>query len=212
MIIFCRSPCLITIALPMKLNRTPLILLIVALLLGGIVYLQEQRTVPPVPSKAQTLFGFDEADVRSLSLETPKQNLSFVKNAAPNPAIWQMTEPNLSPANDASVAYLLNAIASAKSAPPLTVPIAKQAEFGFDAPLATVNLTLKDNKTHRLILGKPDFNRTTLYAQIDPQPSADLKIFLVSLDFENAVNRPLSEWQLKPETKLKVPTPKSTKS
>lgn len=196
----------------MKLNRAPLIVLIAAALLGGVVYLQEQTSPPPAQSEAQTLFGFQEADVRSLSLETPERSLSFVKNATPNPAIWQMTSPNQVPANDASVAYLLNAIVSAKSAPPLSVPPAKQAEFGFDSPLATVDLTLKDSKTHRLVLGKPDFNRTSLYAQIDPQPGADLKIFLVSLDFENAVNRPLSEWQPIATIPMPtVPTPKPTK-
>lgn len=194
----------------MKLNRTPLIVLLVAGLLGGVIYLQEQTAPPPVQSEAQALFGFQEAEVRSLSLKTPEQSLSFVKKAALNPATWQMTSPNQVAANNASVAYLLNAIASAKSAPPLMVSQAKQAEFGFDSPLATVDLTLKDSKTHRLILGKPDFNRTALYAQIDPQPGTDLKIFLVSLDFENAVNRPLDEWQLKPASKPKVPPSKPT--
>ena len=195
----------------MKLNRTPVILLIVAVLLGGVVYLQ-QTIPPPVKSEAQLLFGFEEADVRSLNLKTLEQNLSFVKNAAPNPAIWQMTSPNQVRANDASVAYLLNAIASANSAAPLTAPTAKQAEFGFDSPLATVELTLKDSKTHRLILGKPNFNRTSLYAQIDPQPGSELKIFLVSLDFENAVNRPLSEWQQAATMPTpKAPPPKATK-
>ena len=195
----------------MKLNRTPVILLIVAVLLGGVVYLQQQIP-PPVKSEAQLLFGFEEADVRSLNLKTLEQNLSFVKNAPPNPAIWQMTSPNQVRANDASVAYLLNAIASANSAAPLTAPTAKQAEFGFDSPLATVELTLKDSKTHRLILGKPNFNRTSLYAQIDPQPGSELKIFLVSLDFENAVNRPLSEWQQAATMPApKAPPPKATK-
>ena len=195
----------------MKLNRTPVVLLIVAVLLGGVVYLQQQIP-PPVKSEAQLLFGFEEADVRSLNLKTLEQNLSFVKNAAPNPAIWQMTSPNQVRANDASVAYLLNAIASANSAAPLTAPTAKQAEFGFDSPLATVELTLKDSKTHRLILGKPNFNRTSLYAQIDPQPGSELKIFLVSLDFENAVNRPLSEWQqVATMPTPKAPPPKATK-
>ena len=195
----------------MKLNRTPVVLLIVAVLLGGVVYLQ-QTIPPPVKSEAQLLFGFEEADVRSLNLKTLEQNLSFVKNAAPNPAIWQMTSPNQVRANDASVAYLLNAIAAANSAAPLTAPTAKQAEFGFDSPLATVELTLKDSKTHRLILGKPNFNRTSLYAQIDPQPGSELKIFLVSLDFENAVNRPLSEWQqVATMPTPKAPPPKATK-
>ena len=195
----------------MKLNRTPVVLLIVAVLLGGVVYLQQQIP-PPVKSEAQLLFGFEEADVRSLNLKTLEQNLSFVKNAPPNPAIWQMTSPNQVRANDASVAYLLNAIAAANSAAPLTAPTAKQAEFGFDSPLATVELTLKDSKTHRLILGKPNFNRTSLYAQIDPQPGSELKIFLVSLDFENAVNRPLSEWQqVATMPTPKAPPPKATK-
>ncbi len=198
---------LIKITPPMKLNRAPLIWLIVAALLGSVVYLQEQSTPPQSKTEDQTLFGFQESEVRSLSLKTPEQNLSFVKNTPPNPNLWQMTSPNQALANDASVAYLLNAIVSAKSAPPLTVPAAKQAEFGFDSPLATVELALEGSKTHRLILGKPDFNRTSLYAQIDPQPGTELKIFRVSLDFENAVNRPLSEWQ----QVATIPTPKATK-
>jgi hypothetical protein len=198
------------IALFMKLNRTSLIVLLAAALLGGVVYLQEQTTPPPVQSETQLLFTFQEADVQSLSLNTPERSLAFVKNTAPNPATWQMTTPKPSPANDASIAYLLNAIASAKSAQPLTAPATKQAEFGFDAPLATVDFSLKDSKTHRLIIGKPDFNRTSLYAQIDPQPGTDLKIFLVSLNFENAVNRLLNEWQQKPATTPKVPIPKAT--
>lgn len=158
------------------------------------------------------LFGFQESEVRSLSLKMPERSLSFVKNTVPNPTLWQMTLPNQAPANDASVAYLLNAIVSAKSPPLLTVPAAKQAEFGFDSPLATVELTLKGSKTHRLILGKPDFNRTSLYAQIDPQPGTDLKISLVSLDFENAVNRPVGEWhKIAPVPPPKAIPPEATK-
>jgi len=63
---------------------------------------------------------------------------------------------------------------------------------------------LKNQRTHQLILGKPDFNRNFLYAQADPaaKPAGNVDVLLVSTDFENAVNRQLSEWKSQDATKL----------
>jgi len=62
---------------------------------------------------------------------------------------------------------------------------------------------LKNQRTHQLILGKPDFNRNFLYAQADPaaKPAGNVDVLLVSTDFENAVNRQLSEWKSQDATK-----------
>jgi hypothetical protein len=202
----------------MKLNRTSLIVLIVATLLAGVVVLQQTSGRQEESSGAQPLFAFQEADVQSFSLKTPEQLLAFVRKPAPNSSQWQMTAPNQVPASEASVAYLLNAIAALKIPPQIKVPRAKGAEFGFEPPLATMDLTLKDSKTHRLIFGQPDFNRTMLYAQVDPKPGADLTILLIPLYFENAVSRPIAEWQQaapKPSapnvSPSAMPTPKATK-
>lgn len=103
------------------------------------------------------------------------------------------------PASDASVAFLLNLLATGKSDRTLvmTDPAKQRKEYGLDEPVATVEVKLNNQESHRLILGKPDFNGTFLYAQADPpaDQSEALEVLLVSPDFQNAVNRPLSEWK-----------------
>lgn len=206
----------------MKLQRTPLILLAIAVLLGGVVYLVEsQRTVQQevtAKNQEQRLFAFEESQVQALTLTRPQQALSFNKVPAdqaktpvaspvttPNPTVttqstpmvWMMTAPEKKLANEAAIAFLVNLIATGKKQESLTVPISRQAEFGLDKPLATIEVKLQDQQTHRLILGKPNFDRSGLYARLDPPttPTQALALVIVPIDFESAVNRPLAEWQ-----------------
>ncbi|MGI0484642.1 DUF4340 domain-containing protein [Pantanalinema rosaneae CENA516] len=206
----------------MKLQRTPLILLAIAVLFGGVVYLVEsQRTAQPeatAEGQGQRLFGFEEGQVQALTLTTAQQTLTFNKvpadqakspAASPSPSpspmatplavptVWRMTAPEKTLANEAAIAFLVNLIATGKQQQTLTVPIARQAEFGLDKPLATIEVKLQDQQTHRLILGKPNFNRSGLYARIDPPPTPqeNLALAIVPIEFETAVNRPLAEWR-----------------
>lgn len=222
----------------MKLQKMPLILLAIALLLGAVVYLYEvQGKTQREAAQAQTeqLFAFKEEEVRSLTLTTSTQTLAFAKTSAArlssaskadqptakasaDTLVWAMTAPDQAAANDASVAYLLNLLATGKRQQKIAVPAAKQAEFGLDKPLAIAEVKLANQTIHRLIVGKPNFNRSGLYAQADPpaQTNADLSVVLVSTDFENAVKRPLSEWKAKatdqqPAKPLNPPKPERQK-
>jgi hypothetical protein len=207
----------------MKVQRTPLILLLLALLLGLGVAVYETQVSPKqeqAQAKTEQLFSFKEEDVQTLSVTTPAQTVSFVKTPAgrldakqktnspalANATVWMMVAPTQTYADEASVAYLLNLMATGKRQQTLTVPASKRAEFGFDQPQAIAEVKLNNQQTHRLVLGKPNFDRSALYAQVDPptDPAKDLSILLVSNDFGNAVNRPLAEWQMKqdkPKTK-----------
>jgi hypothetical protein len=219
----------------MKLQRTPLILLLLALLLGGVVLVYETQGKPrqeAAEAKQEQLFGFKEEEVQTLDLTTQTQKFSFVKTPVgrlgadqksepksdsksepkqvgkPEPKlsgtpVWMMTAPTKVLAEDASIAYLLNLMATGQRQQNLTIPAARLTEFGLDKPLAIVQVKLSNQKTHRLVLGKPNFDRSAMYAQVDPPTSAtgDLPVTLVAIDFENAVNRPLPEWKSKETTK-----------
>lgn len=182
----------------MKFKSSTLILLFVALSLGGFVYFFEVRGVPQreaAQAENQQLFAFTEDQVQAFTVRTKQQVLFFQRS---NNRTWQMQSPTQTPANDASVAYLLNLLATGTSERPLAASANQRGEFGLDQPLAIVDVKLNNNQTHQLVLGKPNFNRSFLYAQADPPgASQDLQVLLVSTDFENAVNRPLSEWQTK---------------
>jgi hypothetical protein len=202
----------------MKLQRTPLLLLLVAGLLAGGVFLYEFQIAPQraqEETQRNRLFSFQEADIRELRIQTPANRLVFVKRpaqpaspassgnqTAPSPAasperlVWWMTEPKDGLANDATVAFLLNLMVNASSANTLTVPAARLAEFGLEPSRTTIEVKLANQQTHRLRLGQPDFSSSNLYALVDPSSApGDRTIKLVSLDFESALNRPLAEWE-----------------
>ena len=201
----------------MKLQRTTLILMVLALGLGGFVYFYEIKGEPQRQAalvKQKPIFSFTKDQVQALTIKTQEQTLQFermAQNAGKKSSLseWQMKAPNDNPASDPYVSYLLNLLVDSKSDRILSVPATQLPEYGLDKPLATVEVKLNNQQTHQLILGKPDFNNSFLYAQVDPlkSPSGQLNVLLVPLEFQYGVNRPLSEWTAKDETKKETPLP-----
>jgi hypothetical protein len=197
----------------MKLQRTTLILLASAVLLGGFVYFYEVQGAPKreaVKTIKQPIFSFKEDQIQSLTIYINEETLEFERISEQQPA-WRMKKPQDVPASDPAVSFLLNLLVEGKRERTFTVPADQRQEYGLNNPQATVEIKLKDQKTHRIILGKPDFNSSFLYAQVDPpsQASQQLEVLLVPVEFQYAVNRPMSEWQSKPETS-ESPTPSPT--
>ncbi|WP_017318465.1 DUF4340 domain-containing protein [Mastigocladopsis repens] len=198
----------------MKLQKTTLILILLALSLGSFVYFYEIKGVPQreeIKEKKQQIFSFKEDDVQTLTVKTKNQTLNVERSGKSDEPKWLIKSPEVTPASNAVVGYLMNLLVKGKSDRIISTSANQLAEFGLEQPQATINVKLKNQKTHQLILGKPDFNRRFMYAQADPPAKFDGKIdvLLVSTDFENAVNRELLEWkQLQPiDDNVKKATP-----
>ncbi|HEY9872734.1 MAG TPA: DUF4340 domain-containing protein [Candidatus Obscuribacterales bacterium] len=195
----------------MKLQRTTLILIVLALGLGSFVYFYEIKAEPQrqaAKAKQGKLFSFEKEQIQAFTIKNPEQTLKFERvNQQPGDekriSPWQMKLPLDVPASDPSVSFLLNWLVDAKSDRTLTVPADDLQEYGLDRPQAKVEVTLKNQETHELILGKPNFNKSFLYAEADPPVNKpqQRELVLVPMDFQYAVNRPLSEWQAKAEKK-----------
>ncbi|MDJ0733205.1 MAG: DUF4340 domain-containing protein [Nostocaceae cyanobacterium] len=200
----------------MKLQRSTLILLLSALLLGGFVYFYEfywKNRQEEVKQKQQQFFSFAADDVQSLKITNKNFTIHLERNKNADKPKWMMTSPEKTPASDPSVSYLMDLLVQGKRDSTVSVPANQLAEFGLKPPQATINLTLKNQKTHQLIVGNPNFNGSFVYAQIDPAAKLEgnVNVLLVSKDFQNAVNRSLSEWK-QPETKSEEkPSPSSKK-
>lgn len=196
----------------MKLQRTTLILLLLALSLGGFVYFYEIRGETQrqeAKQQEQQIFSFTEEQVQSFTVKTRKQTLEFERQEAAGKPVWRMKAPQAALASNATVSYLLSLLATGKSDRAISVPTAQLPEYGLAPPQATVVVQLKGQKEHQLVLGEPDFNRNFLYAQADPpaKPAENVEVLLVSTDFGNAVNRSLSEWLQQPDDKAKKSNP-----
>lgn len=197
----------------MKFQRTSLILVFLAIALGGFVYYQEfrQPKTEEAQSTSKPIFNFKEADVTSFTVKTSKQpTLTFERKPGAVPSVWQMTTPQTTQADDGAVAFLLNLLATGRSDRTLSIAPDRKSEFGLAQPSATVEVKLANQQTHQFVLGKPNFNRNFLYALADPpvNTNGELAVLLVPIDFQNAVDRPLDEWKKEKPKK----DPKATSS
>jgi Domain of unknown function (DUF4340) len=191
----------------MKLKSSTLVLMAAALLSTGGIYLWEnsrsQQDLASDPKKAtKPLFDLKETDITQLSIQTKNQILKLEKTAKG----WQLTAPKAGPANEGTVTFLLNLLATGTSEQTLQVEPAQLKEFGLEPPTTILALELKNQKSYQVNLGKQNFNQSAVYAQIDKNAAVTPKkeslppkreIVLVPTGFLDAVNRPLTEWQVK---------------
>lgn len=118
------------------------------------------------------------------------------KTETPAANQWLMTQPERQPANAATIAFLLNLLATDSPSKTFKVPTSQLPEFGLEPPQATVEVTLANQRRHTLRLGTPDFNRSALYALVDPPATLpeQVEVALVTISFDAAVNRSPAEW------------------
>jgi hypothetical protein len=200
----------------MKSFRSPLILMLVAAALAGGVYFMEfgrQAGKSPTSSlpTVSPIFSFGESEVQGLTVKTLATTVVLEKTDG-KPWTVQSPQPAGS-ANEAIVSFLLTQFRSPRDRE-LKVPASRRGEFGFDQSLGTVEIRLNNQQMHTLVLGKLNFDRTGLYAIVDPSvdPKADLTVFIVPTSFESAVSRPVSEWRSKPIPPTPSPKPSPSAS
>ncbi|MEY3332557.1 MAG: hypothetical protein RLZZ176_857 [Cyanobacteriota bacterium] len=192
----------------MKLPKTTLILIFLSIGLGSFVYFYEikgKNQQTEIQAQKQKIFTFTADDIQSLTIKFKETTLQLTKRNTSEKPQWEIKSPISTPANDAIVSYLIDLLADSKSERTVPVSPVELSEFGLDQPVATIDVKLKNQQTHQLILGKGDFNNQFLYAQADPHKNMNL--LLVSKDFVNAVNRDISEWKQIPDIPPPTPTP-----
>ena len=196
------------------LNRGTLILMGCAIAFGGAVLLLENR--PKAENSASSdaeselvsnasqdtgklMFPFAEADVESFKLSRPNETLTFSKD---KDGFWQMSSPQVAPAEEGAIAFLLNQLTST-SARSLEVAPATLERFGLAEPEATIDL-VANGQPYQFLVGDADFTGDRRYVRAiataadeqanDKKTAETVEIHLVSGSITNAVNRPTEEW------------------
>ena len=183
----------------MKLAKTTVVLAALAVILGGFVYFyeiqfkQQQKTIE---TQRKSIFDFQAEDIKELTIDRGGQTLKF-ERAGNEQKLWQMRQPEDVPASDAAVSFLVGLLTERKREKSFTIPPNQKQEYGLDKPLATIEIKLKNQKNHQLILGQLNFDKTLIYAQVDPQKKTgqELEVLLLPIDFQYAVERKFEEWK-----------------
>ncbi len=189
----------------MALQKSTLALGLMAILLtGGVVILEGQRgeqeegmTLTEGEGRSP-VFALEEGAVQTIRIETAGAAVAFERDGEGR---WQMTAPETGPAEEAAIAFLLSRLTADGLVRELTFEGRDRDSFGLEVPAATVELTLRDGQTHRLIVGDRDFSGQGVYALVDPaqfpvpQTADPIPLALLNQDVLTALNRPLGEWQ-----------------
>lgn len=190
----------------MKIKKTTLILILTALALGGFVYFYEIRgkqQQAEVQEKQKQVFDFESEQIQSITIKTESETLTLTKDEKAESTGWKISSPVAKEADLPTVEFLLDQITELKSDRVITTSVSQLSEYGLDKPEITLEVKLKSDQTRRLFLGKPDFNGSFIYSQLEPEgePPEDVSVLLLSVNFKNVLTKPVSEWekQEKPE-------------
>ncbi|BBA79877.1 hypothetical protein RGRSB_1448 [cyanobacterium endosymbiont of Rhopalodia gibberula] len=182
----------------MKLQKKTWGLLIAAVFLCITVYIYEikfQQQQSQIKSNNNKLFDFTEEDIKNITVKTQQDTLEFQRNED-DKRFWKMTQPKQETANNATISFLINLLVTGESERRFTISTSQQKNYGFNKPLATIEVILNDGNKHQIVLGNSDFNDSFLYAQVDPnnQDTTELIINLVPKNYRYAIDREIDEW------------------
>jgi hypothetical protein len=102
----------------MKLPKTTLILIVLAIGLGSFVYFHEikgKNQQTEIKTQKQKIFSFTPADVQSLTIKIKDTTLELEKRNTSEKPQWEIKSPISEPANDAIVSYLMDLLVEGKS-------------------------------------------------------------------------------------------------
>ncbi len=189
----------------MKLKLQTIVLVAVALLSAIGLYFWDKNRTPAPSSVAEktagnSLFTVQEADITQLDIRSKQNPVTMERQSSS----WKITAPKPGSADEATVAFLLNLLATGRSERSLSADASQLQQFGLDQPAATLSFKLKNGQTHQIQLGTQTFDQSSIYALVDtakaPAASTKIPVVLLPTNFLNAIQRPLSEWQVKPKT------------
>ncbi|EDX86023.1 hypothetical protein S7335_3726 [Synechococcus sp. PCC 7335] len=158
------------------LNRGTLLLLLIAITLGGGVLLFENsdsaeraRNADETVGEAQgkPLLPFEESAITRFTLSRSNQSdLAFVKDES---GVWQMSAPEETIAEGGAIAFLLSQI-TRPSNRVITAESNNLVDFGLEDPEATITLEATaseaEKHTYQLLLGGADFGGDQRYVQV----------------------------------------------
>ncbi|MGB3510493.1 MAG: DUF4340 domain-containing protein [Microcoleaceae cyanobacterium] len=190
----------------MKIKKTTLTLILTALALGSFVYFYEIRgkqQQAEIQEEQKQVFNFESEEIQAITIKQESETLILKRDEEAEEKTWKITAPVEKKADLPTVEFLLDQLTGLKSDRLITTLAAELSEYGLEKPEISLEVQLKDGKTRRLFLGKPDFNGNSIYSQLEPEgePPEEVSVLLLSVNFKNILTKPVSEWekQEKPE-------------
>ncbi|MBX3280427.1 MAG: DUF4340 domain-containing protein [Acidobacteria bacterium] len=148
-------------------------MLLIAVIGIALVYHFEYKDAEPrdaEPDKSKPAFAFKREELTGLTITKSGQLLVLEASEGK----WSLVKPVSAPANVSEVDSLVGDLVNAKVERAIQATADQLKNFGLAEPVVTVELTLKDGKSHRLRLGEKDFSGLSVYGILDDSPEVSM--------------------------------------
>jgi len=116
---------------------------------------------------APKFLSVNEADASKLNLKKKDSELVLAKNSSGN---WQITTPQLLAADSYAVSNLFGLISPLISERVVEEKASNLSQYGLAQPALEVDVTSKDNKTQKLLIGDETPSGNAAFAKMDGDP------------------------------------------
>ena len=180
----------------MRGGRSLLILVVLALGLGGYIYFVEsKRDLSEPAAKKERVFALEPGKIEEIEVRAAKGDVTTIKK---NGTEWQITSPVAAAADSGAVNGIVSALETLDSEATLEENPTSVKDFGLDPARYSIGFKVAgETALRRLKLGSKTPTGTELYAQVEGQP----KLFLISSFLDDALNR--TSFDLRDKTALK---------
>jgi hypothetical protein len=147
-------------------KKSTLILLLVAVALGGFVYFYEIKGAKKreeAKESAKQIFPFKQEEIAALSLTRAGETMSFEKRSDG----WVMTQPISAKADQSALDNIATNLSTATVERKFPASADNLKTYGLNNPKINLTVKLKNGQQHQLRLGDDDFAKTAVYALVD---------------------------------------------
>lgn len=157
----------------MKLKGLLIACLVLAALLGALYWSNHHPADTGASSKAAVnvtpkILSVTHADITGLTILRKDQ--PAVTLTRDNSGQWQITAPQPLAADQDSVSGLLSALSSLDADRLLEDKVSNLASYGLAAPAVQIDVTLKDNKSKKVLIGDQTPSGNAFYAMLEGDP------------------------------------------
>ena len=147
--------------------KTLLIAVGILAVLGGAVYYTKENPPPGEDAKPKILV-VDKDQIQELTISRPGKDPLTVERGEDGK--WKFGAPLTIPGDSNSIGYMAETAASLEADRVVEDKVTDWKPYGLNEPLLTLEMKLKDGKTHRVLFGSDTPTGSTLYARLDEDP------------------------------------------
>ena len=153
--------------------RNLILATVVLLALVGTLYWSDHRKPDENTAKASSdaspaILKLDSATITKIELKNKDaEPIVLDKNTS---GTWQIAEPKPIPADQSTVSTAVSSLASLSSERLVEDKVSDAKQFGLDPPAAEIDITQKDNKTQKLLMGDTTPTGNAIYAMLAGDP------------------------------------------